>query len=180
MLDAHPRLGVLVGRTLVGPSEREDPINAELAAAPFGAEPDLPGPTAVGFLACAVVVRRSAFLEAGGFHRRYGVGGEEMLLALDLMRRGWGIAYVSDVVAHHHPTPGPERAGRRVRQLRNDLWTVWLRRRWPAVVRITARIARRAPRDEVARDALKAAVAGLPWVMRQRQALPRRLDAMLG
>ncbi|MGN6605598.1 MAG: glycosyltransferase family 2 protein [Jatrophihabitans sp.] len=180
ILDAHPRLAVLVARTLVGPAERADPIDAELASAPFGTDPDLPGPTAVGFLACAVVVRRSAFLAAGGFHQRYGVGGEETLLALDLVRQGWGIAYVPEVVAHHHPTPGPERAGRRVRQLRNDLWTVWLRRRWPAVVRTTADVVLRAPRDAIARDALREAVAGLPWVLRQREPLPRPLDALLG
>src|SRR4051794_21652629 len=48
VLAEHPRLAVLIAQTVVGPEERDDVINAELAAAPFGQEADLPGPTAVG------------------------------------------------------------------------------------------------------------------------------------
>jgi GT2 family glycosyltransferase len=176
---AHPRLAVLTGRTLVGPEQRNDPINAELAAAPFGRDTDLPGPTTLGFLACAAIVRRTAFLGAGGFHRRYGVGGEEQLLALDLAGRGYGVAYVPELLAYHHPAPGPERAGRRARQLRNDLWTVWLRRSWPAVVRRTAAVVHAAGRDPEARSALRAAAAGLPWVLRERRPLPGGIERML-
>jgi GT2 family glycosyltransferase len=175
LFDRHPRLALLVARTLVGPEEREDPVNALLAAAPFGRPADLPGPTAAGFLACAAVVRQEPFLAAGGFHRRYGVGGEERLLALDLLRRGCGVAYVPAVVAHHHPAPGPERAGRRVRQARNDLWTVWLRRRWPTVLAATVRAARTAD----GRAALRAALPGLPWIARERAPVDRALEALL-
>jgi hypothetical protein len=32
-----------------------------------GAAPDLPGPSVLGFLACSAIVRRSAFLDVGGF-----------------------------------------------------------------------------------------------------------------
>jgi GT2 family glycosyltransferase len=137
-LDSHPRLGVLVARTLVGAAETDDPMNASLAAAPLGRDADLPGPTALGFLACAAVVHRRAFLTAGGFHPRFGVGGEEQLLALDLLAAGWGLAYVPEVVAHHHPAPGPERAGRQVHMARNELWTMWLRRRRRAVAALGA------------------------------------------
>jgi GT2 family glycosyltransferase len=176
---AHPRLAVLVARTLVGADERDDPLNAELAAAPFGHEPDLPGPTALGFLACGALVRRDPFLAAGGLHGRYGVGGEEQLLALDLAASGQGLAYVPELIAYHRPAPGPERAGRGVRQLRNELWTVWLRRRWPFVFRRTAAVVRAAGRDPLTRRALAQAVAGLPWVLRERRALPVGVECML-
>jgi GT2 family glycosyltransferase len=179
ILADHPRLAVLVARTLVGPEEDDDPLNELLGRAPFGQAADLPGPTAVGFLACAVIVRRAAFLSVGGFHARYGVGGEEQLLALDLLAAGWGVAYVPEVVAHHHPAPGPGRVGRRVGQLRNDLWTVWLRRRWSTVLPVTLSFARQALRDAEARRALAVAARGLPWVVRERRAVPADVERML-
>src|SRR4051794_32357037 len=102
--DAHRRLGLLAARVLVGPGETIDPSCAMMAASPLPTRADLPGPSVLGFLACGAVVRRSAFLEAGGFEARFGVGGEEELLAMDLAAAGWGLAYCKDVVAHHHPT----------------------------------------------------------------------------
>jgi hypothetical protein len=74
LLDDHPRLAVLDARSLVGPANAEDPLNATLELAPLGRDDDLPGPTVVGSLACSAVVRREAFLVAGGFHPRFGVG----------------------------------------------------------------------------------------------------------
>jgi GT2 family glycosyltransferase len=178
LFDAHPRLGLLVARTLVGPTEDEDPLNAPLAAAPLGHEADLPGPTVLGFLACAAVVRRHAFLQAGGFHPRFGVGGEEQLLALDLLSAGWGLAYVPTVVAHHHPADGGQRAGRRARMLRNTLWTTWLRRRLPAAARATGAAARAATHDAAIRRGLLEAAAGLPWVLTSRRTLPVEVERM--
>src|SRR4051794_24653535 len=63
----HPRLAVLAGRVLVGPAERLDPLSAAMAAAPLGRHPEGAGPDVLGFAACGAVVRRSAFLEVGGF-----------------------------------------------------------------------------------------------------------------
>jgi GT2 family glycosyltransferase len=77
----------------------------EMADSPLQPADDLPGPPLLGFIACGAVVRRDAFLEVGGFDARLGVGGEEELLALDLAARGWGLAYVDEVVAHHYPSP---------------------------------------------------------------------------
>src|SRR4051812_29462950 len=67
LFQRHPRLGLLTARTLVGPEGRLDPLSAELAGSPLGQEADLPGPSVLGFLACAAVVRRSAYLQVGGF-----------------------------------------------------------------------------------------------------------------
>ncbi|MGW5666330.1 glycosyltransferase [Streptomyces sp. NPDC003758] len=122
VLDAHPRLGLLAARTLVGPDAAEDPLNSVLGHSPLPPDPDLPGRPVLGFLACAAVVRRRAFLEAGGYHRVLFFGGEETLLAYDLAARGWGVSYVPSVTAHHHPDPG-ERPGRSAVQRRNALLT---------------------------------------------------------
>ena len=87
-----------------------DPACATMARSPLGRR-DRPARCS-GFVACAAVVRRSAFLAAGGFHPRYGIGGEEGRLAMALAAAGWQLRYVPDVVAHHHPATAGARAGR--------------------------------------------------------------------
>ena len=128
LFDVHPQVAVMTGRILVGPGNREDPICAELEQSPLPDEPDLPGYPLLGFLAGASVIRRSAFLEVGGFESRFFIGGEEELLALDLATRGWSLRYVPELVVHHHPSPNRDAVSRRWHLLRNALWSAWLRR----------------------------------------------------
>jgi GT2 family glycosyltransferase len=172
VLDAVPRLGLLAARILVGPDGREDPLNARLAG-DLPARTGQPGTPAVGFLACAAVVRREAVLAAGGFHPRLGIGGEESLLAWDLAATGWRLSFVADVVAHHHPAATRSRPARRRREARNALWTTWLRRPPAVAAAATLQAARRDPR------ALADAAAGLPWVLRDRRRLPTAVEADL-
>jgi GT2 family glycosyltransferase len=75
--DEYPRLGLAAARVLVGENGRVDPVSDDMAAAPIGRADDLPGPSITGFLACAAVVRRSAFLAVGGFDELIFFGGEE-------------------------------------------------------------------------------------------------------
>jgi GT2 family glycosyltransferase len=175
--DAHPRLAVLAARVLVGAERRVDPVCALMAASPLGRARDLPGPSVLGFVACGAVVRRSAFLAAGGFHSRYGIGGEEELLAIDLARAGWGLAYVDGVVAHHHPSAVRDVAARSRRQARNALWTAWLRRPLPSAVRRTRVLA--GHDRATAWGALLDAGRGLPWVLRERRAVPFDVERAL-
>jgi GT2 family glycosyltransferase len=177
LLDAHPRLGLLNGRILVGPEERPDPACEELEKSPLPREPGMPGPPILGFLAGGAVVRRSAHLQVGGFHPRFGVGGEEGLLAADLDALGWWVCYVSEVVVHHHPSLRQrDPYARHWHMVRNGLWLAWLRRPWASALRHTAFLARLAPRVRAVRRGLAAALAGLPWVLRQRRVLPRRVE----
>jgi hypothetical protein len=60
-----------------------------------------------GFLACGSIVRRDAFLAAGGFHPWITTGGEEEYVASRMAAAGWELQYRSEVVVHHWP---PERA----------------------------------------------------------------------
>jgi GT2 family glycosyltransferase len=179
LLDRHPRLAVVAARVLTGPEERLDPVCAAMASSPLPSDPDLPGRPVLGFVACGAVVRRSAFLRVGGFHRRFGVGGEEELLAADLAASGWGLAYVEDVVAHHHPSPRRDPAGRRRVQVRNRLWFAWLRRPPQVVALSTLRALARSAFDRNARDGLGEALRGLPWVLAERRRLPARVEADL-
>jgi GT2 family glycosyltransferase len=134
--ERSPRLALLAARILVGPSQTLDPVCLEMANSPLPREVDLPGPSVLGFVACGAVVRREAYLSAGGFDEVVEFAGEEDRLAMDLAALGWGLAYAEDVVAHHHPSSRREdRAARRARLARNRLLTAVMRRPWPVVAR---------------------------------------------
>lgn len=129
LFDAYPRLGLIAGTTLIGPHERRDPVCEQMAASPLGTAPDLPGPLVLGFLACSAIVRRSAFLDAGGFNPLLHFGAEETLLAYDLAARGWALCYVDRVRAHHHPSSRrPSAVWRRRIERRNNVLITWMRR----------------------------------------------------
>jgi GT2 family glycosyltransferase len=129
----------------------------------------------LGFLGCASVVRREAFLAVGGFHPLLFFGGEETLLAYDLAARGWGVTHCPDVVAHHHPAPGP-RAGRPAVVRRNETLTAWLRRPLPYALARTGALAADARHDPAARQALRETLARLPHALRARRPLPPHIE----
>ncbi|GAA0445393.1 glycosyltransferase [Streptomyces sp. NPDC046215] len=175
LFDTHPRLALIAAATRVGPSGRPDPLNQVLATSPLGRAPDLPGPSVLGFLACAAVVRREAFLAAGGFDALLHFGGEETLLALDLAAAGWGLAHCPQVIARHDPDPGP-RTGRTARILRNELLTAWLRRPLPHALARTWALARACPADRDARTALAGTARRLPTALTRRRLLPPAVE----
>ncbi len=179
LFDQHHALGVVVVRVLVGSDQKLDPTCAEMAASPIPARPGLPGRAVLGFLACGSVVRRSAFLEIGGFEPRFGVGGEEELLALDFAAAGWELVYADEVVAHHQPQAAGVRRGRERMQRRNALWSAWLRRPWPVALSRTIRLLGSGPRRLETWLAFTDALKGLPWVVRSRQIVPREVEAAL-
>lgn len=170
VLDAHPGLAVLAGRVLVGPDERLDPVCVRMADSPL--PPTAAGPGVLGFVACGAVVRRDAYLAAGGFCERYGVGGEEELLALDLASAGWELAYVDTVVAHHWPSPARDPDRRAVVQARNTVFTAVLRRPLPVVATVLAAAVRQRP----GRAALREAAGSLPWLLTHRRSLPSQVE----
>jgi GT2 family glycosyltransferase len=186
-LDAHPRLSVVQAYVLVGDEQREEPMMVEIADSPLPPDPELPGRPVVSFLGPAAVVRRSAYLAAGGTDPRLEMGGEEEHLSTDLAAAGWALAYLPEVVAFHRSMKG--RAGaardRRRRQgVRNTLWNAWLRRPMPSALRRTLAMVRKAPKDRVSALAFLDALRGLPWVLRERRVVPadverrlRRMDA---
>src|SRR3954451_3434461 len=174
VLDAHPRLAVLAGRMLVGAEERPDPICAMMADSPLGREPDLPGASVLGFLACGAVVRRDAYLAAGGFDDVVFFMGEEERLALDVAALGWGVAYVDMVVAHHHPSPARDSVARQARAARNRLLTTILRRPWRVVL---AAVVEGLRAGRAGRMAVRQAAVRLPRALRQRRRLPPEVEA---
>jgi GT2 family glycosyltransferase len=175
LLDAHPRVAVVVGRVRMAGDGSEDAVTRKHRLALLGRSPA--GPDVLSFPAFAAVVRRDAHLGAGGFSRLLFFGGEEHLLALDLAAAGWQLVFSEDVVAWHDPA-GPDRpsAARWSLQTRNDVLVDWLRRPLPVALAATARLARRVRTEPAARTALAGVLRHLPAALRQRRPVPAGVE----
>jgi GT2 family glycosyltransferase len=103
VFDRHPTVALLAARTVMWPSQRDDPLTAMLADSPLGRDPALPGPSILGFLACSAVVRKDAFEAAGGFSKILHFRGEEQLLSWDLSAHGWDLCFCPELLAYHQP-----------------------------------------------------------------------------
>ncbi|HEV7528450.1 MAG TPA: glycosyltransferase [Solirubrobacteraceae bacterium] len=176
LFERHDRLGVIAARILVGAQRELDPTCRLMRDSPLRAADD-PGRPVLGFLACGAIVRRAAFLDVGGFDPRYGFGGEEELLALDLASAGWQLRYVPQVVAHHLPSAEDPRPGRERRRLRNALWSSWRRRPLRRAAARSVRLLRGSGRDGL--PALLSALAGTRWVLADRRVASSELEAQL-
>jgi GT2 family glycosyltransferase len=179
LLDRHARLAAVTARIVVEPGGREDPIVAELRDSPIEGPAWLPGPALGSFRAAATVLRKDAFLSAGGFSERLWLGGEEELLATDLAAQGWWLAFVLELTAHHAPSRARDSTLRRIHGLRNTLWFCWLRRPARPALRRTLFLARTVPHDRASLRAFAEALAGLPWVLRERHVVPAAVEARL-
>jgi GT2 family glycosyltransferase len=179
LLDAYPRIGVLTARIVVEPAGTEDPIVAELRDSPVPGPDWLPGPPLGSFLAGASVLRRDAFLGCGGFHPRLWLGGEEELLATDLLTAGWELCYIEDMTVHHQASVLRDAHLRRRVGVRNTLWFTWLRRPLGPALRRTAHLARTVPRDRISALAGWDALRGMPWLLAERRPRPPVVEARL-
>ena len=177
LFDRHPRLGLIAGRVLVGADQRVDPVSLAMAASPLPAADDLPGRPVLGFVACGAIVRRSAFLAAGGF-RGERVGGEEAMLAIDMASCGWALRYVPEIVAHHHPSSLRDGDARTYAETVNTLTTAWARRPAASAVKATARAAIRSHRRPV-RHALLRLLREAPSIARDRRPAPELVERQL-
>jgi GT2 family glycosyltransferase len=177
MLDAYPRVAVLNARVLVGPQEKKDPACALMEKSPLPSI-GLPGKALLGFLAGACVMRKQAFMEAGGYEPRFFIGGEEALLALDLIANGWALVYAPELIVHHYPSNGRNASLRERLLIRNALWVAWMRLPFFTALRKTLGICRRPHAMKHIPSALIDALSGIPWVMKKRKVLPPRALAM--
>lgn len=178
VMTRHPEIGLVAASVIVEPEGFHDPIVEQFASSPL--PPSAAGINVLGFLACAAVVRRSAFLVAGGFHPLLHIGGEEELLAIDLRRRGWSLVHIPTCVAHHEPDhQDAGRTERPVRLLRNHALVGVMRRRRPACWDGMRSLGRRARHDPTARRALAAALRCLPTAIAARRPIPDQLEADL-
>jgi GT2 family glycosyltransferase len=177
IMRAHARLAVLNARVLVGPEERLDPVCEEMARSSLGTAPDLPGPSLLGFIACAALVRTEAFESVGGFDPVVRFPGEEERLALDLAAAGWGLAYTDGITVHHHPSVHRDAPGRRQAAIwRSRLLTALMRLPTGDVIRLVARAVRC---GRPGFEGLVRALPDVPSALRLRRPIPPQLRADL-
>ncbi|HJV63297.1 MAG TPA: glycosyltransferase [Albitalea sp.] len=179
LLDAHPSVAALSARVLVGEAQREDPTCERMARSPLDSA-GLPGPALIGFMAGATVMRCAAFRAVGGYEPRLFLGAEEWLMALDFAARGWHMVYAREVVTHHHPSStARDPAARRLAVIRNKIWIAWMRLPPASACQESRRVLREAARTGLLMRALGQSLAGLPWALRRRAVVPRRVTAMV-
>lgn len=178
-LDAHPDVAVINAHIIVEPGGADDPIMVELAESPVPGRAGLPGPALMSFLAGASMLRVTALRAAGGFSPRLWLGGEEELLATDLVSAGNVLCYLSTAVIHHQASAARDPDARRQLGIRNTLWFTWLRRPAPAALARTAELAVTVPRDRVSAAAFGAALGGLGWVLRERRRVPPEVESAI-
>lgn len=174
--EAYPDLTLINAKILIGKEGQEDAISKEMSASPLPSG-DLPGHTLLSFLGGASAVRRHAFLDAGGYEPRLFLGGEEELLATEMVLQGAQLRYLPDVQIRHFPD-GAHAEEFRPYGVRNALWFVWRRRsvrhawQWSLHIYKTAGV-------WCFLKGLAGFLTGLPWVIRTRQAVPDKLERQL-
>ncbi|MBV8639092.1 MAG: glycosyltransferase [Candidatus Eremiobacteraeota bacterium] len=179
VLASYRDIGLLNACVTVERSGRID--EACIAMSASSSVDGLPGAPIVFFMAGASMVRTDVFLQCGGYERRFMIGGEETLLALELHRRGWLVRYLPDIhVRHAVCSQERDDAHRRRLLIRNRLWVAWMRYRRASAWRATLEAARCARRDAAVRAALLSALGGLLWAISNRNpvdvSLQRRID----
>jgi len=171
LFDAHPRVGALTARVLVGESEREDPTSRVMAHSPLPSA-GLPGRAILGLMAGATAFRTDAFRAAGGYEPRFFIGGEETVLALDLAAAGWQLLYAPVLVVHHWPSPLRDVRARRRLLERNAIWAAWLRLPVPMACRATAAALPRLWREHGIAGVIET-LRAVPWITHERRVVPR-------
>ena len=176
-LRRHPDVAVVAAHVLVGPDDRVDPICEAMAANALGRYEE--GFRVAGFLAGASVVRAEALLDVNGFHPAFGVGGEEELVACDLLDHGWSLVYLPDVVVHHHPSVQRDPRARRVRESRNRIWVAWMRRSPRDALRCTVSELRDARRTHSVGAVVRGVLRGILPVLAHRRRLTHATEELL-
>jgi hypothetical protein len=151
----------------------------ELRASPVPAPAWLPGPALMSVMAGLTTFRVRAFRAAGGFSARLWLGGEEELLAIDLVARGWWLCWREDIVIHHSPSAKRDAHRRRQVGIRNTVWTAWLRRPLASALRRTLAIAADAPKDRCTAGAFVEAIRQAPGILRERRVVPHQVERRL-
>lgn len=178
ILDATPEIGILNARVLVGDAAKPDPACSAMQESPLPEQPGV-GPCLMGFMAGACVMRTEVFRAVGGYWPPLLIGGEESLLALDALERGWRIVYAPAVCTRHWPSSAREATLRRRLLARNAIWTAWLRLPAAMAWRATLREFRLQPtarqRWRLARDIGR----GLRSVLARRRVVSGRVQELL-
>ncbi|MEK6346685.1 MAG: glycosyltransferase [Burkholderia sp.] len=177
VLDAWPGVGVLSARVLVGDARLPDPTCEAMRLSPLGSE-GLPGPALVGYMAGACVFRTDLFRRVGGYEPRLFIGGEEELVALDVLKQDRAIVYCEQLHVHHHPSSARDSGLRRRMLARNAAWIAWLRLPLGDACRATLAAIGTFVREGRGLADSTALLRGLAWALPRREVVPERVLAL--
>ncbi|HUH58645.1 MAG TPA: glycosyltransferase [Candidimonas sp.] len=177
LLDAAPSVAVVSACVEVGPTRMTDPTCVSMAHSPLARE-HLPGPQLLGFMAGACVFRTAAFYDVGGYWPPLFIGGEEELMALDLVERGWRIVYADDVKTRHFPSAQRDSGLRERLLIRNAIWVAWMRRPLRAAWHETRMQWRAARARGIALPTMLQMAVGLPRALRCRKVISPAVERM--
>lgn len=177
MLDMAPDVGVLSACIHVGPTRQLDPGCLTMEHSPL-ARDSLPGPQLLGFMAGACVMRTRAFFEVGGYWPPLFIGGEESLMALDMVEQGWRIIYAADVVTRHFPSKIRDSSLRERLIIRNAIWVAWMRRPARAAYRETSLRMRQAYSRHILWPVLCQVLLGMPRALLRRRVISPAVEKM--
>ena len=177
ILDAAPRVAVLNARILVGAQGAPDETCERMRESPLRSEV-MPAPALIGYLACACVFRTEVFRQVGGYEARLFIGGEETLVALDVLSAGHEIIYIDELIVHHHPSPFRDSAQRRRLLARNAAWVAWMRLPLPEALRETRNAFRIIRTEHSTSSDLRVFLAGIAWALGKRRVIPQRVQDM--
>jgi hypothetical protein len=141
-------------RVLVDEAGETDATCRLISRSPLDAT-DLPGPSLVGNVAGASVLRTSLYRRIGGYEPQLFIGGKQTLVSLDMLASGFAIVYAEELLVHHRPSP-----------LRDN----GLRATWAALNAMRRK-------DAFVRDAC-ALFAALPWALTRHRPIPREVEQM--
>lgn len=178
LLQTHDRLAAVNARILVGPTGELDGISAEMADSPLPDRHGIPGAVLMSFMGGATLVRVTAWQQVGGYDPEFFIGGEEETLAIKLIRHGWALRYVPEVVMHHEPSIA-NAPGLRAHGLRNTLWNAWLHRPFRSAVHYSATVLADTPKNSDWLRGIAMTLAGLPWVLHRRSPVDASIDGDL-
>lgn len=177
LLDAAPGVAVVSACVQVGATRQTDPTCISMAHSPLARE-HLPGPQLLGFMAGACVFRTVAFYDVGGYWPPLFIGGEEELMALDLVERGWRIVYADDVKTRHFPSAQRDSGLRERLLIRNAIWVAWMRRPLRTAWRETGVQWRAARARGIAWPTMLQMALGLPRALRCRKVISPAVERM--
>ncbi len=178
MFNGHPELAIITARILVNKEQRLDPISHIMAQSPLQDSSGIPGKVLVSFMGGASLARRDAYLACGGYDVRFFMGGEEETLGWKILRSGWQMRYVPQVICHHYPSLANYKSMRHF-GLRNSIVNAWLHRPARSAMRQTFGRVYSAPKDWLTLKGILMVIAQIPWILRERNVMSSVYECQL-
>lgn len=175
----YPKVGVITGRILVKKQRKLDPTSAIQSISPLTPRIPMPGPVILSFLGCALIVRKKAYMQAGGYSKLLYFSGEEELLAYDIAASGWGMTYCDDIVGCHFPSKTRDLPRRYRLGSRNKVLRAWLRRPLSQAIKKTLQPEIHSGGELYCLIGWLQGIMQIPRMLKQRQVVPDWLEAQI-